>query len=372
MGQSDRGGAAGRAGFVAAQPCPFRGRDAGHRNGPRAPRPLHGPSSPPPPAPASLRGPSPCRPAAQAPPGPRRPPGELRGLRRGPHVVPEHRRPHRVAVRIQGHQAVLLRPDGDRGDLSGQPGLGKRLREGSGKRVPPLDRIALPRASVPVTVCGAVPRATTVPSAASTRSTFVDWVELSTPAASRLVTVGMLVDRPAEICPHGCLGITLSVTTSRPSGRNGAAMRRARTAQTAGPASYHAPRDEPRQLELLGPPELALPPERDGLENAAAAHNPAGVAHHAPARRIPLRDHHGVGEADRADPGPGGRHRRRDRPGPAFPTSTRAGVVSVLRRHLREVRWEFTDRRGGPCRHPGCRRWRTASTSISSQTEAGA
>src|SRR5207245_1433319 len=40
----------------------------------------------------------------------------------------------------------------------------------------------------------AEPRASTVPSSASTTSTFVDWVELSTPAASRLFTVGMLLE----------------------------------------------------------------------------------------------------------------------------------------------------------------------------------
>src|SRR6266571_1933465 len=46
----------------------------------------------------------------------------------------------------------------------------------------------------PKTTCGAEPRASTVPASASTTSTFVDWVELSTPAASRLFTVGMLLE----------------------------------------------------------------------------------------------------------------------------------------------------------------------------------
>ena len=45
-------------------------------------------------------------------------------------------------------------------------------------------------------------------------------------------------------------------------------------------------------------------PDRDDLENPGAADQQAGVADHAPQRRIPLTDDHGVGEAERPDPGP--------------------------------------------------------------------
>src|SRR6266516_1707922 len=49
----------------------------------------------------------------------------------------------------------------------------------------------------PATTCGAEPLASTAPSSASTTSTFVDWVELSTPATSLLLTDGMLRDSAA-------------------------------------------------------------------------------------------------------------------------------------------------------------------------------
>src|ERR1019366_412699 len=44
----------------------------------------------------------------------------------------------------------------------------------------------------------------------------------------------------------------------------------------------------------------------DDLEHARTADDPAGVLHHAPARRVPLGDHHGVREAHRADARPAG------------------------------------------------------------------
>ena len=75
--------------------------------------------------------------------GARRPlgrPAELRdqrrGLRRGLHVVPEHRVPDDRARGVEHHHAVLLRPDADRVRPLQEPAPGR------GQRLPPVVRVA--------------------------------------------------------------------------------------------------------------------------------------------------------------------------------------------------------------------------------------
>ena len=83
-----------------------------------------------------------------------------------------------------------------------------------------------------------------------------------------------------------------------PAQRGGEAPFRNRPDQAAHQA---ADRRRQRQLQILRPAELAFRPV-PRTSNTRSAHQAAGVPDHAAARRIPLGDHHGVGEAHRPDP----------------------------------------------------------------------
>ena len=87
-------------------------------------------------------------------------------------------------VVVQAHHAVLLAADADRGDAVEQP-AGGRLRE----RVPTTAAGSTSVASG----CAARPSRTTAPVSASHTTTFVDWVDESTPATS-------VIDRTPSRC----------------------------------------------------------------------------------------------------------------------------------------------------------------------------
>ncbi|GDY67470.1 hypothetical protein SAV14893_068630 [Streptomyces avermitilis] len=111
--QAYRGGRADRLGLVLRQPGPLRDRERGARHAARALGP-------------GLR-------AAQFLDQPA-------GLRRRAHVVPQQCRAHRVAVRVEGDEAVLLAADRDRRRLVCRVAA---LVQGLAQGVPPLPRITL-------------------------------------------------------------------------------------------------------------------------------------------------------------------------------------------------------------------------------------
>ena len=95
----------------------------------------------------------------------------------------------------------------------------------------------------------------------------------------------------SPVLPHGC---------------DRTARRRSRpcmNALTTGPATSQAARPRgPSGRSTLRPDDAAAGALRDDLEERLAAHDAAGVPDRDAAAGAPVGDHHGVEEADRADP----------------------------------------------------------------------